>query len=377
MCSNQSMRWEAQTLQAGSGTEQDGGGTPAAPAALLPLSGLQRSITTPDFAGTVFHEVVAKSTLNKVPESSSMPFRWTVNPYRGCTHACRYCYARGTHTYLDLDAGEDFDQQIVVKVNAPELLRRELSRPTWRHEPVALGTNTDPYQRAEGRYRLMPGIISALADTGTPFSLLTKGTLLSRDIPLLASAARQVPVQVSVSLALLDPVLAQAVEPGTPSPAARLRLIEKLASAGAVVTVMAMPLLPWLTDSDSAVDHLMSAVASAGAQSALAGALHLRPGAREWYLSWISEQHPQLLDGYRQLYRHGSYAPASYRRALARRTAQIIRRHGLDRHGAHRLTEPDGTAPSAALTREQDALPVQRPAPRDAVGASTRQLALF
>ncbi len=367
------MRWEAQTLQAGDGAEQDGTGTPAGPVALLPLSGLQRSITTPEFAGTVFHEVVAKSALNRVPDSSSMPFRWTVNPYRGCTHACRYCYARGTHTYLDLDAGEDFDQQIVVKVNAPELLRRELSRPSWRREPVALGTNTDPYQRAEGRYRLMPGIIGALADTGTPFSILTKGTLLARDIPLLAAAARQVPVQVSVSLALLDPAMAQAVEPGTPTPAARLRLIEKLAAAGAEVTVMAMPLLPWLTDGDAEVDRLMSAVASAGARSALAGALHLRPGARQWYLAWIREQHPGLLAGYEQLYARGSYAPPSYRRALARRTAGIIRRHGLDRHGAHRLTEPDGTAPSASLTRSTADLPPER----ESAEAPARQLALF
>ncbi|MEO9249032.1 Rv2578c family radical SAM protein [Citricoccus nitrophenolicus] len=336
------MRWEAQTLQAGDGPELGEGGTPAAPAALLPLSGLQRSITTPEFADTTFHEVLAKSALNRVPDSSPMPFRWTVNPYRGCTHACRYCYARSTHEYLEFDAGTDFDQQIVVKVNTPEILRRELNRPGWNRELVALGTNTDPYQRAEGRYRLMPGIITALADTGTPFSILTKGTLLGRDLDLLASASRQVPVQVSVSLAMLDPALAHRVEPGTPAPAARLRLIEKLSAAGADVTVMAMPLLPWLTDSDRQLEDLMAALAGAGARNVLAGALHLRPGARQWYLRWIEQDHPGLLEGYRQLYGRGSYAPVSYRKALSRRAIAAAQRHGLHRDGAHRITRPDG-----------------------------------
>lgn len=352
------MRWEAQTLQAGDGPERVDGGTPAAPAALLPLSGLQRSITTPEFADTTFHEVLAKSALNKVPESSPMPFRWTVNPYRGCTHACRYCYARSTHEYLEFDAGADFDQQIVVKVNTPEILRRELNRPSWNRELVALGTNTDPYQRAEGRYRLMPGIITALADSGTPFSLLTKGTLLGRDLDLLAAASRQVPVQVSVSLAMLDPVLAHQVEPGTPAPAARLKLIERLSAAGAEVTVMAMPLLPWLTDSEGQLEELMAALAGAGATSVMAGALHLRPGARQWYLQWIEQEHPGLLGGYRQLYGRSSYAPASYRKALSRRSIAAAQRHGLHREGAHRITHPDGegSRPAARRPREPEAL---------------------
>ena len=120
-----------------------------------------------------------------------MPFPWTINPYRGCTHACVYCFARRTHEWLEFDSGHDFDSQIVVKTNLVEVLRRELARPSWQREHVALGTNTDPYQRAEGRYQLMPGVIRALADSGTPFSILTKGTLLRRDIPLLAEAARR------------------------------------------------------------------------------------------------------------------------------------------------------------------------------------------
>ena len=174
------VRWEAQTLDA-----PDAGALPG----LAKLHGLVRSVTTPEFAGVTFHEVMSKSALNKVPAGGPMPFAWTVNPYRGCSHACVYCFARPSHQYLDFDAGRDFDTQVIVKINVAEQLRRELARPTWSGEPVALGTNTDPYQRAEGRYRLMPGIIRALADSGTPFSILTKGTLLRRDLPLLADAA--------------------------------------------------------------------------------------------------------------------------------------------------------------------------------------------
>src|SRR5690606_9434406 len=157
------------------------------------------------------------------------------------------CFARPTHQYLDLDAGEDFDREVVVKVNVDEVLRAELARRSWAHEPVALGTNTDPYQRAEGRYRLMPGIIDALAGTGTPLSILTKGTLLRRDLPLLADASSRVEVGIGVSLALLDPALQASVEPGTPTPRARLDLIRAIREAGLPCGVMVAPVLPWLT----------------------------------------------------------------------------------------------------------------------------------
>src|SRR3979409_1452666 len=150
------MRWSGQELA----VEE-----PSALPGLARLNNLVRSVKTPDFAGITFHEVLAKSALNKVPGVSAMPFGWTINPYRGCSHACVYCFARKSHTYLDFDAGLDFDSQVVVKINAAEILRKELAKPSWRREHVALGTNTDPYQRAEGRYQLMPGIIGALADS--------------------------------------------------------------------------------------------------------------------------------------------------------------------------------------------------------------------
>src|SRR6195952_5353005 len=205
------MRWDAQRLDVEETTSLPG---------MPSIRGLLRSVQVPEFPGLTFHEVRAKSALNHVPGESAMPFPYTINPYRGCAHSCVYCFARRTHEWLELDSGRDFDTQIVVKTNLVEVLRRELARPSWQREHVAMGTNTDPYQRAEGRYRLMPGIIGALADSGTPLSILTKGTMLSRDLPLLAAAQRSVPVGLGVSLALLDPEVQAVLEPGTPSPRA-------------------------------------------------------------------------------------------------------------------------------------------------------------
>ncbi|WP_226761152.1 Rv2578c family radical SAM protein [Arthrobacter sp. SO3] len=340
------MRWDAQALKpapgdnarmaaaagsTGPGAGSGGTGTPTVPSTdpLLPLIGLVRSVTTPEFAGVTFHEVTAKSVLNKVAAGSRMPFEWTINPYRGCSHACVYCFARKSHTYLDFDAGLDFDSQVVVKINAAEVLRRELAKPSWGRQHVALGTNTDPYQRAEGRYQLLPGIIGALADSGTPLSILTKGTLLARDIPLLKHAAAQVPVGVGISLAMTDEHLSEAVEPGTPGPRARLKLITRLREAGLPCGVMAMPILPWLSDSDEALDSLFGSLAAAGATGVSAGALYLKPGTREWFMQWIAKEHPQLAGKYRRLYGTGSYASKEYRDWLSGRIRFFKARHGF------------------------------------------------
>ncbi|RJT80736.1 radical SAM protein [Arthrobacter cheniae] len=318
------MRWEGQKI-----TDDDVEGASVAEPALVPLAGLVRTVRTPEFAGITFHEVAAKSVLNKVPPTSSMPFSWTINPFRGCSHACVYCFARKTHSYLNLDTGLDFDAQLVVKINAADVLVRELSRPSWKRDHVALGTNTDPYQRAEGRYSLMPGIISALADSGTPFSILTKGTLLARDIPLLKAASESVNVGMGISLALLDPVLADSIEPGTPAPKARLALVSRLREAGLPCGVMAMPILPWLTDGDESLDQLFGALASAGATGVTAGPLHLRPGSREWFMQWLAAQHPHLVPRYESLYRGGSYASKEYRDWLSGRIRVFRAKHGL------------------------------------------------
>ena len=354
------MRWQGQTFASADAEALPG----------LEATGLVRSVTTPEFAGVTFHEVLAKSALNHVPGPSTMPFDWTVNPYRGCTHACVYCFARGTHEYLDLDAGRDFDSQIVVKVNVGEVLERELRRPSWQRETVALGTNTDPYQRAEGRYRLMPRIIGALAETGTPFSVLTKGTLIRRDLPLLAEASASVPVHLSMSIAVADEGLRQLIEPGAPSFEARLAAVRAAHEAGFRVTVFLMPIVPHLTDSRAVLDDALSRIAAAGAGRVIYGAMHLRPGVKPWFFAWLEREHPELLGAYRGMYPGASVnAPQGYRRWLAERVRPLLR--------AHRLTgeaEDDAPArelrPGGVVTTRRGRMP-KPPAPASAVPAET------
>ncbi len=321
------MRWEHQAVGV------DDGALPG-----LDRIGFIRSVRTPQFEGITFHEVLCKSALNKMPKAAMLPFQYTVNGYRGCSHACRYCFARPTHEYLDLDCGTDFDTQIVVKTNVAEVLRHELRRTSWRRETVALGTNTDPYQRAEGRYALMPAIITALAESGTPLSILTKGTLLRRDLPLIADAGNHVPVSLSVSLAVGDPELHKEVEPGTPGPQARLALISAIRDAGLDCHVMVAPVLPFLTDSAQHLDSLLGQVAAAGATGVTVLGLHLRGATRGWFMSWLAKAHPELVGRYERLYRRGAYLPPDYRDELRARARPLIKKHSLT--GDRRTAEP-------------------------------------
>ncbi|MGI9063487.1 MAG: Rv2578c family radical SAM protein [Pseudonocardiaceae bacterium] len=444
---------------------------------------VERTFDTPEFRGMTFYEVRARSIINRVPSGSRMPFSWTINPYRGCSHACRYClvgetpilladglpkplaelcvgdaiygtvrrgshrrfavtevlahwrtvkrayrvtlqdgtelvasgdhrfltdrgwkhvvgatpgdrrrpqltthdelvgtrgfphepeapvdarlpvvsvadlgvdvpmydittgtgdfiangvvshncFARNTHEYLDLDAGQDFDSKVVVKVTAPELVRMELARPRWAGEHIAMGTNVDCYQRAEGRYRLMPGILAALRDAANPFSILTKGTLVLRDLDLLREAAEVTDVTVNVSVGSVDRQVWRDVEPGTPAPQARLGVCRALTDAGIGCGVLMAPVLPYLTDSPEQLDATVRAIAEAGARSVSPLVLHLRPGAREWYLGWLQRAHPELVGPYRELYGRGAYAPKSYQRGVTDQVARLARRYGVGR----------------------------------------------
>ena len=332
ICSTHPVRWEGRTLD-----NEDAAALPG----LGRLAGLVRSVRTPEFAGVTFHEVQSKSALNKVTGNSPMPFGWTINPYRGCTHGCVYCFARNTHSYLEFDTGADFDSQIVVKINIAGVLAKELSAPRWRREHVAMGTNTDPYQRAEGRYRLMPGIIQALGDSGTPFSILSKGTVLARDLELLAAAGRSVSVGIGVSLALLEPELQATLEPGTPSPKARLELVRRIRAAGLPCGVFIAPLLPHLTDTSEQITALVAELADAGATGVSGIGLHLRPGAREWFFRWLQDQRPDLVESYRALYARGSNLPVQYRRELAARVRSIAAGFGIGRSSGEQLAGGD------------------------------------
>ena len=327
---------------------------PAAPT-LFGAEVVTRTFDTPGFRGITFHEVRARSILNRVPAASRMPFGWTVNPYRGCSHACVYCFARNTHTYLDLDSGADFDSQIVVKVNAPQLLRRELAASRWRGEHVAMGTNVDCYQRAEGRYRLMPGIISALRDRANPFSILTKGTLILRDLELLRQAADVTEVGVAVSVGFVDRALWRSVEPGTPAPERRLGVVRAMAEAGIPCGVLMAPVLPYLTDSPAQLRETVRAIAAAGASFVTPLVLHLRPGAREWWFAWLTRRHPELVPRYRELYASGAYAPRWYQRRITGQVHELAAAYGLGptgrgRHRARPDTAP-GPPPEAGATQ--------------------------
>ncbi|GAA3739218.1 hypothetical protein GCM10022225_22870 [Plantactinospora mayteni] len=506
------MRWENLT-SAPPDTGTPLGAAPAAPPLPLALPGATvRTFDTPGFAGMTFYEVRAKSIINRVPGASRVPFQWTINPYRGCSHACAYClagdtailladgrtrplaelrigdqiygtvaqgnhrryvrtevlahwstvkpayrivladgteltasgdhrfltprgwkhvvgalpgepprpylaitdslvgtgrampgpadlpaggldgtilggraalrirriepldqqlqlydittgtgdfvangvvshncFARGTHTYLDLDAGRDFDSKVVVKVNAGELVRRELAAPKWSGEHIAMGSNVDCYQRAEGRYRLMPPILTALRDFANPFSILTKGTLILRDLPLLQEAATVTRVGVSMSIGFVDERMWRSVESGTPSPARRLDAVRRLTDAGFPVGVLMAPILPGLTDGDESIEETVAAIAAAGAVSVTPLPLHLRPGAREWYASWLAREFPHLVPRYRTLFGRGSYLPQAYQRELTARVRMAARRHGLHRPEPGEARQVPAPAPAPAV----------------------------
>jgi len=294
-----------------------------------------RTFDAPEALDVRFYEVRARSVLNRVPERSTMPFRWTVNPYRGCTHACVYCFARSTHRYLDFDAGRDFEREIVVKINAPEVLGRELARPGWSREHVALGTNTDPYQWVEARYRLMPGIWSAMLEHRTPCSVLTKSPLVLRDLPLLAELAAEGLFSAALSVPTLDERAWRATEPHTPHPAARLEAVAKLARAGIPTSVLVAPLMPGINDDPRSVREIVQRARAAGARSVTPIALHLRAGVREVFMDWLEGAHPELLERYAQLYARGAYAPADERRRLA-----ALVRDGPGQRTAPRFAKP-------------------------------------
>jgi DNA repair photolyase len=279
--------------------------------------GTVRTFKAPEALDTRFYEIRARSALNRVPQRSRVPFRWTINPYRGCSHACVYCFARPTHTYLDLNAREDFEHEIVVKVNAPELVRTELARSSWKREHVALGTNTDPYQWVESRYRLMPGIWQALADYRTPCSVLTKSPLLLRDIDLFKQLAQRGLFWANLSIPTLDESAWRATEPRTPNPNARLEAVSALTEAGIPTGVLIAPLMPGINDDTDQVDRIVSRAADAGASHINGLALHLRGEVREIFFDWLRAYRPDLVSRYENLYRRGAYAPPELRQRLA------------------------------------------------------------
>ena len=289
-----------------------------------------RHFEAPDAVPTRFYEVRAKSILNRVPEASQMPFRWTINPFRGCSHACSYCFARPTHKYLDFNAGRDFEREIVVKVNAPERLRAELARPSWKGEHIALGTNTDPYQWVEGRYKLMRGIWQAMIDARNPGSILTKSPLLLRDLDLMKELASRADFGAALSIPTMEEKAWRATEPHTPNPRARMEAVAELTRAGIRTGILIAPLMPGINDDPAQVAEILEMASEAGAAYISGIALHLRGDVRGLFMDWLAEHRSDLVPRYRELYRRGAYAPQRERRRLA----ELV--HGPDRTPSER-----------------------------------------
>ena len=369
------MRWDALRSD---GPDSNQAGESDAPA-LFERGAVARTFDTPEFRGMTFFEVNARSIINRVPDASRVPFRWTINPYRGCGHACVYCFARNTHTYLDFDSGHDFDSKIVVKVNAPDRLRRELGSPRWQPEHIAMGTNVDCYQRAEGRYRLMPGILAALRDYRNPFSILTKGALILRDLELLTQAAEVTEVSLAVSVGCADRDLSRALEPGAPSPRARLEVCAALDEHGLGCRVLMGPVVPFLSDTPAQLDATVRQIAQAGARSVTPIVLHLRTGARQWFFRWLRQHHPELEPRYLALYGSGAYAPSDYQQRIAAQVEELAVRYGVGRDQPRRrpaVTPPHRGTGSQSDTSSRWRSPDLRARRPDAGGAAAAPLQL-
>ena len=286
------MRWDEQRVERDLRLPGVGDGT------------VVRTFDAPEAMGINFHEVRARSALNHVP-GGRYGFGWTINPYRGCTHACVFCFARSTHTFLDFDAGRDFEREIVVKVNVPELLRAELARPSWKRDLVALGTNTDPYQWVESRYRMMPEILTALEEADTPVSVLTKSPLVMRDVDLYEQMSSRLPVSVNLSVPTLDEKAWRATEPHTPSPSARLDAVAELRRRGIDSGVLIAPLMPGINDTAEQVQPIVDRAREADATFLGGVALHLRDEVRDVFFAWLQAKRPDLIPRYEKLYADG------------------------------------------------------------------------
>ena len=243
--------------------------------------------------------ITCRSALNRV---KGMHFKWSLNPYRGCSHACTYCYARETHTYFDLNGGRDFERIIFAKVNVAERLREQLSAPRWPRELVAVGAATDPYQPVEGHLRLTQACLREFIRARTPVSLITKSTMVRRDRELLLEQARVAGLSLTISIPILDPHLARLIEPGAPAPQERLAAVADLSGLGLDVGVNMAPVLPGLTDSAASIDALVRASNDHGARYVGAGLLHLKPEPKRWFMARLRRRFPHLEPLYADLY---------------------------------------------------------------------------
>ena len=286
--------------------------------------------------GVRYEEVECKSVLNRV---KGMGFKWSINPYKGCVHGCHYCYARRYHAFIDLNPSEDFTGLILVRANAPEVLRRELARRSWKRETVALGTATDPYQPIEGRYRITRGILEALRDYRTPVSIVTKGTMIVRDLDVLVDLAGRAGASVCMSIATLDRETWRRLEPGTAPPWQRLRAVRKLSEAGVEAGVLIAPIVPGITDTSDHLRELVKAAADHGARFVGSRVLALQGSVKDHFLGFMREEYPGLLSEYRRLF-PGANADRDYASATVGYVDGLRRLYRVGERAARDVVRP-------------------------------------
>jgi DNA repair photolyase len=285
-----------------------------------------------------YREEPCKSALNRV---RGMPFDWSLNPYMGCVHRCTFCYVRAFELRADRPADDRYGRSIRVKTNVVEVLRTELARRSWEREPVAIGAATDPYQPAEGRYRLTRGCLEALAEAHNPFSLITRGPMSVRDVDVLQEASRHADVSVNFSIPTLDEDVWRKTEPGTAHPRQRLRVVKRLVDAGIKAGIGMAPILPGISDRPEQLEEVVRAAREAGATHVWANLLYLRPGTREHFLEQLARDWPEQLDRYEQLYRR-PYLKNAEREPVLNLVAELRRRHGVaDRRHIRLRPEPE------------------------------------
>jgi DNA repair photolyase len=287
--------------------------------------------------GVEYREEPCRSALNRV---QGMPFQWSLNPYTGCAHRCTFCYVRAFEQRADRPSDERYGRSIRVKVNVAEVLRAELARPSWRHEPVAIGAATDPYQPCEGRYRLTRGCLEALAAARNPFSLITRGPMIVRDLDVLQEAAGRADVAVFFSIPTLDDEVWRKTEPGTAPPRQRLRAVRRLIDGGIKAGVGMAPILPGLSDRPEQLEEVVRAARDAGATSVWANTLYLRPGTREHFLECLARDFPEQLQTYERLYARRAYLPASETEAMRNHVQELRRRYRIADRRYVRLSPP-------------------------------------
>ena len=284
-------------------------------------------------AGANVQDINCKTLINKV-DYARFPFKWSMNPYRGCRHACTYCYARSTHEFWGMDTGKDFDTRVFAKVNAPEVLRRELRRPGWRGEAIAIGTASDPYEPAEAEYKITRRLLKVLLDFQNPVTITTKGVLVRRDADILAELSQVADVHVNFSISTVSEKVWRIMEPGTPRPEARLEAMQYLVESGVSAGVNMAPILPGISDDEASIQYVAEAAYNHQARYKGSNVLVLKPGAREWFMNLLKEAYPNLVPAYNRLFvNSNTYAPQLYTKSVMETVERVRRQWFLRERG--------------------------------------------